>query len=406
MALYAFDGTWNRDEVEDEQDTNVVRFREVYAGAEFEYVKGVGTRLGAVGRAMGGLFGAGGRARIREMYEALCENWNRGDKDIDIIGFSRGAALAVHFANRIAKDGIEGSSEKPTIRFLGLWDLVGSFGLSFDTVIDFQDINLGWNIDEVADCVEHCFHAMSMDERRETFGVTRLDEQHERENIREVWFRGVHSDVGGGNRNYRRSNIALNWMLGNARSCGLPINEAVAREPKYAEMDWNAPIFENKDPQRDARRTVDARDELHESAVPLRLAPGESHECTVRAELRYNFTRVELEQGATYRIQMPDGQVWLDGKIECGPEGWTSEQLPWFREKLVKRFEDKRRQPDANWFELVGALGDEDDELFRIGSGTDYTAPRNAELWLFANDLKSRYGNNDGELRVTISRTA
>lgn len=406
MALYAFDGTWNRDEIDDAEDTNVVRFREVYAGAEFEYAKGVGTRFGAIGRAAGGLFGAGGRSRIHEMYDALCENWNRGDRDIDIVGFSRGAALAVHFANKIAKDGIEGSADQPSIRFLGLWDLVGSFGLSFDTKgINFHDINLGWNIDEVADCVEHCFHAMAMDERRETFGVTRLNAEHTRDNVHEVWFRGVHSDVGGGNLNYRRSNIALNWMFEMARNCGVPINAAVASEAKYADMDWDAPIFENKDPQRDARRAVDTgRDEVHESAKPLLLPAGDSHECTVLAALHYNFTRVQLERGATYRIEVPADQLWLDGKIECGPEGWTSEQLPWFREKLVKAFENKRRKADANWFELIGALDDEDNELFRIGKGTDFKAPRDAELWLFANDLKARYGNNDGSLKVVITR--
>jgi len=406
MALYAFDGTWNKDEVDDAADTNVVRFREVYAGAEFEYVKGVGTRFGAVGRVMGGLLGSGGRHRIHEMYDALCENWKKGDKDIDIVGFSRGAALAVHFANKIAKQGIEGETAKPKIRFLGLWDVVGSFGLSLDTIVNFHDINLGWNIDEVADCVEHCFHAMALDERRESFGVTRLDPEHKLDNVREVWFRGVHSDIGGGNFNVKRSNIALKWMLDNARACGVPINDSVAKEPKYFDEDRDAPVSENKDVKRDPRRKVEDGDEIHESARPLVLAPGESHQCQVMAALQYNHSRVKLESGATYRIEVPDGQMWLDGKIECGPEGWTTDELPWLKEKVVKVFENNRRKPDANWFELVGALGDEDDDLFRIGKGTDYTATKDAELYLFANDLKSKYDNNDGSLIVKISRTS
>lgn len=404
MALYAFDGTWNRDEFDDAEDTNVVRFREVYAGAEFEYLTGVGTRMGAVGRVLGGLFGSGGRSRIQEMYEALCENWRQGDRDIDIVGFSRGAALALHFANKIAKDGIAGTDDKPVIRFLGLWDVVGSFGLSFDAVVNFNDINLGWNIDEVADGVQNCFHAMARHERRETFGLTRLNRDHRLPNVREVWFRGVHSDIGGGNRNVRRSNIALNWMLQNARACGVPLNEAVAAQPKYAEMDWEAPISENKDPQRDAARPVDDRDDVHESASLLRLQPGESREFEVWSAAHYNHTRLQLEQGATYRIEAPAGQTWLDGGIECGPEGWTTEQLPWLKEQFVKAFEGKRRVPAANWFELAGALGDEDDDVFRIGTGVDYTPPRDAELCLFANDLKSKYDNNQGAIRVVVSR--
>jgi hypothetical protein len=404
MALYAFDGTWNRDQFDDAEDTNVVRFREIYAGAEYEYLTGVGTRFGAVGRVLGGLFGSGGRSRIHEMYEALCENWSKGDRDIDIVGFSRGAALALHFANKIAKDGIEGADEQPAIRFLGLWDVVGSFGLSFDTFVNFNQINLGWDLDEVAGCVQHCFHAMALHERRETFGLTRLDPDHLLANVREVWFRGVHSDVGGGNRNVKRSNIALEWMLQNARASGVPLNETIAAQPKYTEMDWNAPISENKDPKRDPPRPVDAGDEIHESAALVRLAPGESRECTVLSARHYNYTRLQLEQGASYRIEAPDGQTWLDGGIECGPEGWTTEQLPWLKEQVVKVFEDNRREPNGNWFELVGSLGDDDDTLFRIGKGTDYTPTRDAELCLFANDLSSKYDNNVGSIRVRVSR--
>jgi len=132
MALYAFDGTGNVDEDLPELDTNVIRFKELYAGVDVEYLEGVGTRWKAVGKVLGGLFGMGGRTRIDEMYDDLCENWSEGDRDIDIIGFSRGAALALHFANKVADDGVKlesGESAPATIRFLGLWDVVGSFGL-------------------------------------------------------------------------------------------------------------------------------------------------------------------------------------------------------------------------------------------------------------------------------------
>ncbi len=407
MALYAFDGTWNRDEVDDVEDTNVVRFREVYGGADFEYLSGVGTRFGTLGRIAGGLFGLGGRSRIGEMYDALTENWNQGDRDIDIIGFSRGAALAVHFANKIAEDGIEtsdGTTVTPEIRFLGVWDVVGSFGLSFDTFINFQELNLGWDIDKVGACVKHCYHAMALDERRETFNVTRLDPEHTHDRVTEVWFRGVHSDVGGGNRNVLRSNISLQWMLDRAREAGLPINAARASEAKYSATDPAAPISENQDVQRDPRRKILDGDVIHESAEPKRLAPDGSHTCRVKSELTYNWSGVRLQAGAKYRVEVPPGQKWLDGSIECNAAGWDSERLPWYKEAIVERFESRRRFPEANWFELIGALGDEDDTLFRIGNGTEYTAPADGDLYLFANDLRSKYDNNEGWLDVKITR--
>ncbi len=191
MALYAFDGTWNSDEEEPDKDTNVVRFSELYSGNSTEYVSGVGTRYGKVGEIFGGLFGSGGRHRIDEMYEELCENWEQGDKVIDIIGFSRGAALAVHFVNKLGTEGVKlenNQIEMVKVRFLGLWDTVASFGLSLDTIINFQEINLGWEIKSVNKCVDNCFHAMALDERRESFNVTRLDPKNQFNTIQEVWF--------------------------------------------------------------------------------------------------------------------------------------------------------------------------------------------------------------------------
>jgi len=410
MALYAFDGTWNSKEDKPIDQTNVVRFSELYVGNHTEYVSGVGTRMGKLGHVFGGLFGSGGHTRIDEMYQELCENWNQGDHVIDIIGFSRGAALAVHFANKIGEDGVEltdGSKQNVKVRFLGVWDIVGSFGLSFDTFINFQDINLGWDIDTVHACVEHCHHAMALDERRETFSVTRLNEGHSLNNIHETWFRGVHSDIGGGNGNELRSNIALNWMLDQARSCGLVFNESNAGLDRYSKINILAPISENQDVKVDKRRKVVAGDDIHRTANSIKLAIGESHKCEVMAKPKYNWTGVTLVQGASYTYTVEDGDTWKDKKTDCGPEGWETEDLPWYLEggfHLAERF---RRFPKANWFALVGAHDDEDDELFLIGKSNEaFVAKRDAELYLFANDLPATYGNNSGSLMVTVTRTA
>jgi hypothetical protein len=129
MALYAFDGTWNsatlNDDIEQENETNVANFSEAYTGPKW-YVSGPGTRFRDVGRAMGGAFGAGGPERVKEAYKQFCKNWAQDDHIIDVIGFSRGAALALDFANKIVDDGIRRPDskavveERPHIRFLGL----------------------------------------------------------------------------------------------------------------------------------------------------------------------------------------------------------------------------------------------------------------------------------------------
>lgn len=200
MALYAFDGTWNEDEPGTVKDTNVVKFRDAYLGEHKEYLEGVGSRGGRIGRFLGGLFGAGGRTRIAEMYDKLVANWQTGDHDIDIVGFSRGGALAVHFSNVVAKRGIRTDDNTliatPDVRFLGVWDVVASFGIPINAIVDFQEINIGWDL-KIPAGVQNCCHALALDERRQTFVPTRLDAHQNLDNVDEVWFRGVHSDVGG-----------------------------------------------------------------------------------------------------------------------------------------------------------------------------------------------------------------
>lgn len=97
------------------------------------------------------------------MLAELRENSDGGDNTVDIIGFSRGAAIALDFANLVDKE-MQGA----TIRFLGLWDTVTSFGVPGNTV------NIGREL-TLPDNVERCYHAMSLDERRGNFPVTRVD---------------------------------------------------------------------------------------------------------------------------------------------------------------------------------------------------------------------------------------
>lgn len=267
MALYAFDGTWNQEKVDSIENTNVVKFREAYTGRH-KYLEGVGTRFGILGRIFGGLFGIGGVPRTKEMYKALIANWERGDRDIDVIGFSRGAALAVNFCNVVNELGIRSAknpAQNPTIRFLGVWDVVGSFGIPINLVFNFQKVDVGYNLTVPAN-VQHCFHAMALDERRQTMGPTRLDASNQNDNIEELWFKGVHSDVGGGNRNIALSNISLKWMTekGNESGLSFPADKLTSLD---AAIDPSAPISENFDIIENDPRTVLGTDSRHPSAI-------------------------------------------------------------------------------------------------------------------------------------------
>ena len=229
MALYAFDGTWNTVKSEEDkayENTNVVRFFRAYnkgRGDKDFYVEGVGTRFDLLGKLVGGFFGMGELVRINEAYDHLCQQWANGDKDIDVVGFSRGAATTLDFCQRIKSDGIRQPNSDvvvdpdPHIRFVGVWDVVGAFGLAS---LGFTDFNIGHHLSLPKSKVQYCYHAMALDERRPSFLQTRL------QGATEVWFRGAHSDIGGGNKNPGLNDITLKWMFSKAKAAGLPISDA------------------------------------------------------------------------------------------------------------------------------------------------------------------------------------
>ncbi|HTU68437.1 MAG TPA: DUF2235 domain-containing protein [Steroidobacteraceae bacterium] len=259
MALYAFDGTWNSEKDAGRYDlnTNVVRFKDCYTGTKFFY-KGVGTKHGFVGKLLGGAFGVGGQDRIDDAKRDMARQFAAGDRDIDIVGFSRGAALATHFANVIGDDGVKvnGVVEKPAIRFLGVFDVVAAFGIPINLPgINANRINLGYKLG-LAKAVQSCYHAIALDEARQAFRPTRLI------GSREVWFRGVHSDIGGGNDNHALNDITLRWMLNKAIATGLPVApDCVAKFCTRADV--NGKIGDNFDPIHNRNREPKPGDFYH-----------------------------------------------------------------------------------------------------------------------------------------------
>lgn len=238
LALYAFDGTWN-DREKMQRPTNVAKLFGVYKGLRW-YEKGVGTTWYT--RLVGGATGAGGENRIESMYGKLVDlysssDWTGENQKIDVIGFSRGAALARTFVNYInSKGGVQlrGSSGKPTgvvcpvkIRFLGLFDTVASFGVPGNRVNWGQDLSIPPNVANVR-------HAVALDERRGMFPLSSVlsDPNHPSADPRivEEGFPGAHSDIGGGYEDGDRSNFALVWMYYEALSVGVPFGPLAAKD--------------------------------------------------------------------------------------------------------------------------------------------------------------------------------
>jgi RHS repeat-associated protein len=233
LALYAFDGTGARYETW----THVSILHRSYSGIA-HYREGVGSRW--YSSVLGGATGAGGTVRLDDMYRLLVETYKKGDKDIDIIGFSRGASLAREFANMIYEKGIEDTTYRwerngtsglydrvvdsrltlacaPKIRFVGLFDTVGSFGIAGN------DINIGIRMG-LPPNVEHAAQAIARDERRSQFPLTPLNAPTARQRFSQQVFSGDHSDIGGGHEE-EQNLLALDplryiWSAG--RAVGVP----------------------------------------------------------------------------------------------------------------------------------------------------------------------------------------
>ncbi|HYI63993.1 MAG TPA: DUF2235 domain-containing protein [Allosphingosinicella sp.] len=218
---------------------------------------------------LGLALGLGLDDNVLDAYSWLCRNWREGD-EIYLFGFSRGAYTARVLGGFIRligllnpeqlnlcgyalvaykKSGDTGDfkvggdfarvagSRLATIRFIGVWDTVSSvltpnarfFFLPWPLTLPFTRKNSR---------VEIFRHAISIDERRRMFRLNHWlapqpfkpdpdDPSKDREqDILQVWFAGVHSDVGGGYPEVESglSKYPLLWMAKEAAKAGLALD--------------------------------------------------------------------------------------------------------------------------------------------------------------------------------------
>ncbi|CAE6356295.1 unnamed protein product [Rhizoctonia solani] len=107
------------------------------------------------------------------------------------------------------------------IDFVGVWDTVGSVGAIIPQTLPYIDYNPS---------IITFRHALALDEHRANFVPSLWDHtktNHKKQSVREVWFRGQHSDIGGGappppkpiidyfhsSQDTKLSNIPLRWMV-------------------------------------------------------------------------------------------------------------------------------------------------------------------------------------------------
>jgi uncharacterized protein (DUF2235 family) len=287
IAIFC-DGTWN---TPDEQEkgkpcrTNVVKLAKALSAKSSDgtvqklyYDLGIGAEGNKLKRAFDGATGTGISENILQAYTFVMNNYEIGD-ELFLFGFSRGAFTVRSLSGLIRNSGIlhvknadkTGKayelyrSRHPTfhpkseeailfrktyaveevtpIKFIGVWDTVGALGnpLFLHGVVsgrnEFHDT-------ELSSTVQNAFHALAIDEKRKNFQAALwYQKKHvEGQKLEQVWFPGVHSDIGGGYPETALSDISLQWMMEKATGCQLSFDleglHPDAMGLKHESMKW------------------------------------------------------------------------------------------------------------------------------------------------------------------------
>ena len=237
LILFAFDGTGNGATGHDGDDvSNVRKFFEQYDDPNKWYMAGVGRddpASGIEGGARDRVDAGSARARVDWMLgildSFLGDAWIGTNVPIDVVGFSRGAAMARDFVNRVSalidERHFQSRGICVDLRFLGLWDTVAQFGL-------LGRDNQRWQL-AIPSAVRATYHAVALNEHRSLFPLESALGGGAW--VVERGFIGDHADVGGSNAEGDLSDVALVWMTQMARSMGVPLRELHPRDRRVSD---------------------------------------------------------------------------------------------------------------------------------------------------------------------------
>jgi len=335
------DGTWNSPDQNKDEDgipspTNVVKLaRAIKLHADdgkeqnIYYDRGVGASGNFAKRTFEGATGSGISRNIKEAYLYLVNHYEPGD-ELYFFGFSRGAFTVRSLAGLIRncgllrKDAIEhidrayeiykssDALDKPNsnvstlfrrtyavedltkIKCIGVWDTVGALGnpLLLKGITTerhrFHDYRLSFS-------VLNAFHAIAIDEKRRHFKPALWQQKASNTGtqlLQQVWFTGVHTNVGGGYPATGLSDISLEWMMEKASLCGLQFNDIELNKDPIQDREESWKKFYKLIPR--YHRPIDNPGEDPETGIPLLTAESLHDSVLIRYRDRDDFRPPEL----------------------------------------------------------------------------------------------------------------
>ncbi|MGR5118952.1 DUF2235 domain-containing protein [Vibrio astriarenae] len=495
------DGTWNAKDNRDDGELAPTNVRKIFNCLKpvpkeqlVHYQEGVGTG-GLFDKVLGGMVGVGLSEDIKECYLWLCDKYQAKDT-IALLGFSRGAYTARCLGGMITKLGIadfsqvadnqreelaetiyqcgyrnKDQSKNPRkylvdkfgvkfhprsnkVAFIGVWDTVGALGIPndkyllnlFDVVskYSFHDVKLSEN-------VQVARHAVAIDEKRGSFSPTLWESDNGTSDIKQVWFPGVHSDVGGGYKEKGLSDGALEWMIDELNGAIKAIywDQAVLDQiaPNYQDElhDSHQGLMKVLLPAPRSIPQLSQSQYLSTSAIQRMAKPPNTQgrylptltptktspvSVDIYAHQPYHWTGIYLEKGKQYRFSATG--AWKDAKIVCGPKGTNDGQFHISEALHVvgslfgklenafntlfhqdQDFSGTKRHENSPWFCLMGAVANGGNpqkdgthaplESFEIGDKARYQVKGSGGyLYCYPNDAWGFYGNNRGYVTLKV----
>ncbi|KZT30531.1 hypothetical protein NEOLEDRAFT_1053819 [Neolentinus lepideus HHB14362 ss-1] len=241
------------------------------------YQSGIGSAKNWYAEFVEGPLGSSLGDKVQEAYAFIAHNYQPGD-EIYLFGFSRGAYTARMVAALIgeigvldrmdmdwfavlftayqkrsktqdpeeraqcdaylAKEGARGKrradSDRDTfsIKCIGVFDTVGSVGLPEELTVKSKEVKEAYGFPDrkLGEHIERAYQALALNETRADFNCSEFEQtdggRRKKQVLKQCWFTGSHSDIGGGWVDHDLSDLTLTWMAAN-------IEDTLSLDTKY-----------------------------------------------------------------------------------------------------------------------------------------------------------------------------
>ncbi len=171
----------------------------------------------------------------RASSKSFSTSWTRRPQ-IHLVRVIRGAMLGAlsRLRGHASYDSVKAAASaqgrgEVKIRYVGLFDTVEAFGVPFDELraaIDVAIWPMSFHNQTLSGSVMAARHALALDDDRRTFHPVRFEGANDAAGrVKEVWFAGAHSDVGGGYPDGELSLLPLVWVAEGAGEAGLRFDD-------------------------------------------------------------------------------------------------------------------------------------------------------------------------------------